>query len=280
MNSKVLKKEKMINETRLLTYLFFKIYNLDLKILNYQSDILLDAGCDGSDTGLSKITGISSSTVGRRLTNKELIKDAFPSNYELIYESIINQRKINLKSGKKYGLQKANLNNYANENKKYDLSFFCQNLDEEYDLLFQIALTFRANLKTLVSLFPKYLEEDIMKRSTANEYHSSLDYLFTFDNYNQSIASSFINTFYNELLNNKTNYKIIKDKYLQDKCFIDNSFENILDYQLKYAISSQEIIKEFNLDKKEYDSYIISVLKNNLFLKNRFANLAKYKKKK
>ena len=68
--------EKMIKETRQLVNLFLRT--------------------NKSDIELSRMTGISSSTVGRRLTNEFGILKAFPERGAEIYELIKENRQKNL----------------------------------------------------------------------------------------------------------------------------------------------------------------------------------------
>jgi len=132
--------QRMINETRIIVEKFLET--------------------NASDKTLEQLTGYPASTIGRRLNNKERIMRAFPENGEELYNLIIAKRQENLQKGKIIGSQKAMLN-YGTENQKIApllLSILAKSEKIQYQILKNIALTFRAQLPLLSELFQ--IDED------------------------------------------------------------------------------------------------------------------------
>ena len=96
-----------------------------------------------SDILLGERTGISSSTVGRRLTNRDTILKCFPDNGERLYEIIKEKRKNNLQRGKIIGSQASKLNNleFMNDTPKLRLDVLYRDERKQTWLLSQLALT-------------------------------------------------------------------------------------------------------------------------------------------
>ena len=174
----VSQEEKIIRETKELVELFLQT--------------------NASDIELSKMTGISSSTVGRRLTNKKRIIQVYGYKIgEEIYNQVMGIRKNNLQKGKKIGGQKSMLNNVyvKDENGKFSGSTKLR-VDVIYDdellqkhFLFHLALTFKAKPKTIADLFQideKKLLEDLIGVSMGG-YNSLLNLIYH-DNSDQELV--------------------------------------------------------------------------------------------
>ena len=104
-----------------------------------------------SDIEISKATGISSSTVGRRLTNKQRIVEAFPEDGLGKYNKVMERRKANLARAKIIGGQTSRLNNSIINGKSKDFSgttklsldILYPNEEQQWEFLMHIALCFR-----------------------------------------------------------------------------------------------------------------------------------------
>jgi hypothetical protein len=241
-----------------------------------------------SDLELEKKTGISSSSIQRRLTNKAKIMEAF-KNGEEIYELVNKRRKANLKKGKIRGGLTSQLNNiYTKENTKLRLDLFFEYKNLELEFLRNLILVFRAKRKTIEELF-NYTEEELNDIYEGNE----MDYLENYDNTIQEFSKEEIITYYRDLLNsinskekNKISNEIkeindywiyeLMDKISKSKPLNENDYNNLLNYQLKYALREHDIEKLFNIDKDIYFENVIKILDNNIILKNRYNNLKNY----
>ena len=126
------KKEQVLRETKLLVRLFLKT--------------------NASDEELSKMTGISSSTVGRRLTNRDIILSCFPANGERLFEIVREKRKYNRERGKVIGNQTSVLNNF-NGTPKLRLDVIYKDERKQLKFLSHLVLTFRAKLPLISELF-------------------------------------------------------------------------------------------------------------------------------
>ncbi|MBQ7031823.1 MAG: hypothetical protein IJN13_05650 [Bacilli bacterium] len=261
---------KMLEETRLLVDLFLKTQE--------------------SDIDLEKRTGISSSTVGRRLTNKKRIIQVYGYKIgEEIYNQVMGIRKNNLQKGKKIGGQKSMLNNVyvKDENGKFSGSTKLR-VDVIYDdellqkhFLFHLALTFKAKPKTIADLFQideKKLLEDLIGVSMGG-YNSLLNLIYH-DNSDQELVKQNIISYYRELLyaiskkDNEEKIRLINmvsdekaslvKKSLEDgtvntASLTDEDVEVLFRYQIKYALSVTEVANTFGLDAKIYEMRISSL---------------------
>lgn len=261
---------KMLEETKLLVDLFLKTQE--------------------SDIDLEKRTGISSSTVGRRLTNKKRIIQVYGYKIgEEIYNQVMGIRKNNLQKGKKIGGQKSMLNNVyvKDENGKFSGSTKLR-VDVIYDdellqkhFLFHLALTFKAKPKTIADLFQideKKLLEDLIGVSMGG-YNSLLNLIYH-DNSDQELVKQNIISYYRELLyaiskkDNEEKIRLINmvsdekaslvKKSLEDgtvntASLTDEDVEVLFRYQIKYALSVTEVANTFGLDAKIYEMRISSL---------------------
>ena len=166
-------------------------------------------------------------------------------------------------------------------------NLFKSNLNQKSFIL-ETALVFRLNLDSLFLLydidqiFNVSTKEELYKKMLTDYYmiDYSLKYLFSNDNTDQNIAiNNFIN-YYNKLMialkmHNET-YKeyldMLSDHEINDikrkETFelTDNDYLTILNYQLKYAIPTRMIEKEFDIYRTTYTRRINKLLEQNPIL--------------
>lgn len=176
-------------------------------------------------------------------------------------------------------------------------NLFKSNLNQKSFIL-ETALVFRLNLDSLFLLydidqiFNVSTKEELYKKMLTDYYmiDYSLKYLFSNDNTDQNIAiNNFIN-YYNKLMialkmHNET-YKEYLDM-LSDHEINDikrketfeltyNDYLTILNYQLKYAIPTRMIEKEFDIYRTTYTRRINKLLEQNPILQEKYQNLMNY----
>lgn len=256
-----------------------------------------------SDVQLAEKTGLSSSTIGRRLTDKAKIIKAYPKNGMEIYEKVMARRKENLQKAKIIGGQTSMLNNtyllnsdgkFTGSVAKLRLDVIFDNEIEQWEFLCNIALTFKINLKTISRLFQidekKALENLISHNRKA---YTSLIYLFYRDKTDQEIASTKFISYYKELLaavKNKDN-ELLKSLInqvgdsnieinLKDRVpfaeLTELQLVTLIEHQLKYSLSSTQIAKEFDIDVTYYHSKVYEYLSDKPTLKDNYDNLLDY----
>ena len=176
-------------------------------------------------------------------------------------------------------------------------NLFKSNLNKKSFIL-ETALVFRLNLDSLFLLydidqiFNVSTKEELYKKMLTDYYmiDYSLKYLFSNDNTDQNIAiNNFIN-YYNKLMialkmHNET-YKeyldMLSDHEINDvkrkETFelTDNDYLTILNYQLKYAIPTRMIEKEFDIYRTTYTRRINKLLEQNPVLQEKYQNLMNY----
>ena len=176
-------------------------------------------------------------------------------------------------------------------------NLFKSNLNQKSFIL-ETALVFRLNLDSLFLLydidqiFNVSTKEELYKKMLSDYYmiDYSLKYLFSNDNTDQNIAiNNFIN-YYNKLMialkmHNET-YKeyldMLSDHEINDikrkETFelTDNDYLTILNYQLKYAIPTRMIEKEFDIYRTTYTRRINKLLEQNPILQEKYQNLMNY----
>lgn len=254
-----------------------------------------------SDIEISKMTGFSSSTVGRRLTNKNRILKAFPEDGENIYQSIVQKRSENAKQGKLLGGQVSMLNYGVNTQSgeqlslpKLRLEIFSKNEEKQIKFLIHIALTFRVKLPILSQLFQigeKELLELILKYSGGS--YKSILYLFYHDSSDQTIALNNLIVFYRNLVNAIKNKDLemqkiiisqiddskardlIKNKNLGDRLSLE-SIKTILRYQLKYALTQNVVADIFEINQRNYRRRLDALLQQNQELSMQFYLLSSF----
>lgn len=280
---------------------------------------------NASDIELSNKTGISSSTVGRRLTNQDYIYKA----YDIVKENLINmglkeeqisksskelfeiiqtKRHDNLLKGKALGGQTTLLNHVYLKGEdtlfqgsvKISLNAIYSTVQEQYRFLINAALYFHLHLDTLSLLFQideKELLNNMLKYGS--RCYDSLKTLLYHDTKDQSVAKlNFVN-YYRELIeairhkNMETRNKLIaligdKKAIELNKRIKETKNNNIvislneedivtlIQYQLKYLLTTKDIAYMFNLDRNNYQRRVASYLENNLELKNDYEALIAY----
>jgi len=276
--------QRMINETRIIVEKFLET--------------------NASDKTLEQLTGYPASTIGRRLNNKERIMRAFPENGEELYNLIIAKRQENLQKGKIIGSQKAMLN-YGTENQKIApllLSILAKSEKIQYQILKNIALTFRAQLPLLSELFQIDEDELLKKLEMHNNLQSvwALDFLFKRDIADQEKAKRDIYNFYNEFLKVRKTKDVVTLEMLRKQIFdydvtyflarrqglestfqgvkqenyTDKEIEMVLRYQLKYALSGDQIQNIFGINRSTYISgRLPAILEKNPELRTRYEYL-------
>lgn len=176
-------------------------------------------------------------------------------------------------------------------------NLFKSNLNQKSFIL-ETALVFRLNLDSLFLLydidqiFNVSTKEELYKKMLTDYYmiDYSLKYLFSNDNTDQNIAiNNFIN-YYNKLMialkmHNET-YKeyldMLSDHEINDvkrkETFelTDSDYLTILNYQLKYAIPTRMIEKEFDIYRTTYTRRINKLLEQNPILQEKYQNLMNY----
>ncbi len=269
--------EKIIAETRLLVDLFLKT-NLSDEELSNRSDI-----------------NLSRATIGRRLTNKEMILKAYP-NGEEVYEEVMTNRRNNLIAGKILGSQTTLVNNNSN-NIKLRIDIFYKDLVKQAQLLLHIALTYRLKLNNLYELFGIEDNSDLdLKIKEILKYNSGFQnatqFLNNRDFMDQEVAKKRVVEFYIDYINAKRskNSELIRNvinrvtdakmnyliKNIDRNHMTDEQIGIMIDYLLKYAVDNTLIARMLGVNRanlmKRFNLYVA----DNLELKNRYEFLADY----
>ena len=262
-----------------------------------------------SDKELSGITGISASTVGRRLINKNMIIDVFndeknkleytnnsnDSYGEFIYRLVKNRRKENSYKGRSKGGQKAmTKNGYVKNNKGKYVMFKDFNLDKifkddnsKYKFLCLCCLTFRvkpSNVFKIVNIDVDLLCKNIKLYNKS--FSRSLDYLEMFDKTAQNTALINFRNFYCKLVDaiKDGNKIMVHDlmNYLNDSDFNnikdvdDSNFDIIINYQIKYAYSIDDMSQILNIKGNDYANLIKKYLQEHKSWQDKYYNLLKF----
>jgi len=182
-----------------------------------------------SDKELSLRTGISSSTVGRRLTNAEKIVELFDLDINripgiecppdqsygtYIYDLVRKRRKENILKGRskggKIGSEKVNLRRdefgkfISDSTPLVDLSQLYQSEEKIYKFLAHATLTFRLTLPTLSELLGMTEDEVFSKLMEHKpELSAAFEYLFVYEMLPQRDPRSNFLRYYMQLLNAK-----------------------------------------------------------------------------
>ena len=126
-----------------------------------------------SDVELAKKFNISSSTIGRRLTNEARILKAFPDNGEKVYDVVKRLRKANSAAGKILGAETSKMMHGSDDVKqKLNLSALAREEGKQYGMLRHIILTFRPKLSLVSELFQideKELYDNLIKYCSQNK---------------------------------------------------------------------------------------------------------------
>ena len=256
--------QKAINELLLLLDLFLKT--------------------NASDKELSEKTGISSSTVGRRLVDEELMVAAFPSKSEEeiheIYLKVKELRQKNLATAKVLGGQHSILNNVFLRSErgnfmgsgKINLKIFSNSKEYQDKILWHIAHTFSLHPDTLSSIFNLDATEiRAILIKTRPEFSRTHEYLCMHDITDQITAKKNFLEFYNQFLNAVKTKNMVRKKelldYLTDAEFMalrqkrKNQDPNILSEEelkimlrqhFKYALTYRHIATFYNVSVWTY----------------------------
>ena len=181
--------EKIIEETKLLLKLFLET--------------------NASDISLSNITGISSSTVGRRLSNKANFISIFGDEGKKIYEEVKRRRQENLKKGKALGGQTTLLNHVyiKNEDGKFQgstrlrLDLVYPDIASQYKFLAHATMHFNLSLNTLGELFNINEEDLINNLIKYNLKYAEILNNILYSKENDDIGRAFFLNYYRDLLN-------------------------------------------------------------------------------
>lgn len=256
-----------------------------------QTKLLIDLflKTNSSDIELSKMTGISASTIGRRLINEQVYRICFGNNYLETYERVRKNRQDNLQKGKEIGGQTTFLNHGYLKNQdgefngpipKLRLDYLIEGtkLSEE-NFLRRIALHFRLQPATLAKLFQ--IDEKSILDSWSDKSgfaYKSLLYLITMDTTNQMLAQELFMSFYIDALNARKNknvkrlvelLNIILDKKALELMkrephskINDEAIGTMISYQLKYALSTSSTAKLFNANKTSFSARCTNYVKD------------------
>lgn len=261
---------------------------------------------NASDIDLEKETGISSSTVGRRLTDYNRFLAVFP-NGEEIYKKVAELRQKNLNDGKRIGGEIAKINFIDEISKTYGmaklrLEVFAKDEEKQWQYLMHIALTYRAKLPLLSELFqiPENILYENLIKYNRNSFRS-LNYLFKYDysaldeEASQENARNNILQFYKDLLRAKRkndinetrrlNYSIsdieakniikkFKEKNIGD--LTDEDIGIMLNWQLKYAALSRQVSQVFGISQRNYIDRIKKYLVGKDELQRKYEYLADF----
>lgn len=253
-----------------------------------------------SDIDLSKKTGISSSTVGRRLTkiNQEYIivsydrvvenlksagisEEEIPKTSMELFELIQKKRQENLEKGKALGGQTTFLNHVyvRGDNgefqgvKKLSLNAIYTDTIKQYKFLINAALCFRLHLDTLSVLFQ--LEENELLQNMLNHgNYDALTTLFYHDGKDQNVARIEFMNYYREMLeairnkNSKEQARLINIISDKNALLLNKRIKEAKENDLSINLSEEDIEVLIRYQLKYYLSardiaYIFSLDRSN-----------------
>jgi len=249
-----------------------------------------------SDIELANKTGLSSSTVGRRLTDKERILKAFPDKGEKVYTTIQKLRKLNLAKGKMLGAETSKMNYGTDEVKQnLNINVFGVTQEKQMNVLKHMILTFRPKLSLLSELFQieeNQLYELIMLY--AKDSSESIKYIFEFEYTDQNVAREKIISFYQDLVNAKNSkdkneissvwaqiddsrYERFKNNRQPLSRLCDEDIELVVSYQLKKCCAQEEACKTLGISFSQYKIRLKEIICPGHPLYNQYEQLAAYK---
>ena len=198
-----------------------------------------------SDKDLANKTGMSSSTIGRRLTDENYITLSYPGvkqkllnaglkNEEIpesgkdLFNTIAKKRQENLLKGKssggkttiiKYAFKKEEAGKFG-RSEQVDIGNISNNVSMQYKFIGLIALHFRLHLNTLSDIF-RISEDEILNnvKSVFSEFsqEKAFNYLFTMDTTDQILAREEFNKFYSlYVYANSYNNIDLKKEYIRE----------------------------------------------------------------
>lgn len=254
---------------------------------------------NASDIELSRLTGISSSTVGRRLTNHDMICAAFEESGERIYNYIKEKRQENLAQAKLVGGRTSAfmaLSEDNNEKREYDgvklsLNILGDNLTQQYTNLLHMILCFKISLKYVSQAFiipEKELYYNLARVTNNNSFKALGSIINSKDPASNISKEKFLN-FYRELIQAKiiNDYgritqlmSIINDSDViniknRDKeiPMTDNDIMSIFGYQVKYSLSNEEVAMDLGMTGSYYTDRLMAILNTNEELKTIYDDL-------
>lgn len=250
-----------------------------------------------SDIELASKTGLSSSTVGRRLTNKKRILSTFPDKGEKIYSVITRLRKQNALNGKILGAETSKMTYGSDEVKqKLNIKTLGTTESKQYNVLKHLILTYRPKLSLLSELF-QISETELYDKllAVSNDVKDALKYIFEFDNTNQDIAKNNIILFYQDLLAAKKNkdtfgykevisrvddskFQILIQNYKHNNNLSNTDVELVLQYQIKYCRNKMGACKTLGISYEEYDGKVSQILSDDHKLFSQYKQLLEYLK--
>lgn len=181
--------------------------------------------------------------------------------------------------------------------KRIDLNQLFLAEEKQMQFLAKVALTYRlslASLSELLNMDEDTIYKKLHKCNNGSVLTKSLDYLFGMNLSNQIEAKAHFVVLYRNLLNAKKlgdNRKIMQllspilDKKAtalmrscqnEQKKLSEEDYLLMLEYQLKYALSSRQIGYLFNVDLTFYRKKIRLLIAERPDLKERYENLIEY----
>lgn len=253
--------EKIIKETRQIVKIFLMTRASDIEIA-------------------SKV-GLSSSTVGRRLTNKERILKAFPDKGEKIYSVIGRLRRQNSLKGKLLGAETSKMTYGSAEVKqKLNIKLLGSSETKQYSKLLHLFLTYRPKLSLLSELFQ--IDEKELYDILMNNFYptkNTLKYILEIELTDQDKARENIITFYHDLVvakinNDKEAYKEVlsriddskfleaKEKHKANSPITEEIVNACLEYQIKYCLSKKDACRTLGISYSDYKLKLYAMIEN------------------
>lgn len=234
-----------------------------------------------SDIELANKVGLSSSTIGRRLTNKERILKAFPDKGEKIYDVIIRLRRKNSLEGKLLGAETSKMAHGSDEVKqRLNIKVLGNTEAKQYNKLMHLILTYRPKLSLLSELFQideKCLFELIIRYCYPNKH--IIKYIFEIELTDQEVARENIISFYHDLViarrnNDKEAYKEVlsriddtkfleaKEKHKPNHSITDEVVNACLEYQIKYCLPKKDACRTLGISYSDYQLAVYAMIEN------------------
>ena len=248
-----------------------------------------------SDVELAKKFNISSSTIGRRLTNEARILKAFPDNGEKVYDVVKRLRKANSAAGKILGAETSKMMHGSDDVKqKLNLSALAREEGKQYGMLRHIILTFRPKLSLVSELFQideNELYDNLIKYCSQNK--DVFDYVFEIESTNQEASRQNILAFYQDFVTAKNSkdiekykstialiddsaFKNFRDNHGYHKRMTDDEIMTVMKYQIKYCIGQHVACYTMNISRIEYRDRLKKILEENPELAMQYEQLTTY----
>lgn len=216
---------------------------------------------------------------------KEDREAAISSYRETIKDVIIPSKTSQLETEKEIGEQVP---------ARVEISRLYNSEDKQYRFVVMAALHFRLDLNSLSILLGK--DQNIINQKCKNyvsSMHNALEYLFTEELYSQEVAIQDFLIYYDELMNalnsgdkDKSSALVklladsqvreLKERYKSGDVWSLEDLEILLNYQLKYAISTSNIGRNFSINRKTYADRLKSIFEIRPDLKDRYERLTEW----